>query len=77
MLELTRISLRQEPPLIRLLHVKLIALLLRETDSIVLRLEVEVGRLHEIPGGLPSHELSPLASYSIPEHAVQRVMPGQ
>ena len=53
--ELIRIRLRNDPPLVRLLHEKLIPLLVREPYRILLRLEAEVGALHEIRARLPAH----------------------
>lgn len=57
MRELACISLGKETPLIGLLHIEFISLLLSKADGIVLCLEVQLRRLHEVAGGLPSHEL--------------------
>lgn len=70
--KLLRIRLGDDPPLIRLLHKVLVALLVRESDSVFLALEVEVGALHEVCAGLPPHErvLPAVALFeNIPVHA--------
>lgn len=48
MQEVVRISLRYESPFVRLLHIVLVALLLRESDGVLFRLELDVCALHSI-----------------------------
>lgn len=54
--KLIRIRLWNYPPLIRLLHKVLVTLLVRKSDGIVLRREVQVCALHEVCTRLPSHK---------------------
>ena len=56
MLELIRIHLRDDAPLIRLLDKVLVALLERKLDRVFPALETDVRALHEVRGGLPAHE---------------------
>ena len=54
--EVIRVRLRHEPPLIRLLHVVLVPLFLRERDRVFFRRELHFVALHEVRGGLPAHQ---------------------
>ena len=77
--EVVRISLRHEPALVRLLHKVFVALLLGKVDGILLRLEVDVGTLHAIGGGLPAHQWvlpSVALLQNVPIHSPVVAVPG-
>lgn len=76
--EVVRICLRNEFPLIWLLHEILISLLFREPDRVLLALETDVCALHEIGGRLPTDQrVLPSVSLfqDIPVHAPVVAMP--
>jgi len=54
--EVIRVCLGRKPSLSWLLDKIFVALFLRESDRVLLRLEVEVCSLHEIPRRLPAHQ---------------------
>lgn len=79
MQEHIRIRLGHEPPLIRLLHVPLIALFFRKRHRIVSCLELKLRALHEVAGRLPAHErVLPAVAFAqyIPVHAPGVGAPG-
>ena len=70
--KVVRIRLGNDPPLVRLLHKVLVALLVRKVDGGLLALEVEMRALHEVGGGLPAHQgVLPSVAFgeNVPVHA--------
>lgn len=77
--EVVGIGLGHEATLVRLLDKVFVTLLLGESDSVFLRLELQVGALHAIGRRLPAHEgvlpaVAPLQD--IPIHAPVVLVPG-
>lgn len=54
--KLIRIRLRNDPPLVRLLHKELVSLLLRKRNRRIFRVKVQMCALHEIRRTLPAHQ---------------------